>query len=370
MHDSPITVLAGGVGGARFRQGVVEVVPAADVVVVGNVGDDVEPHGLHVSPDLDTVLYTLTGWIDEDKGWGVRGDSDRALARVRALGAEAWFWLGYLDIGLHPARTEALRRGEPLSAVTARLAQRLGLELTLLPATDDRLRTIIGTADGDIDFQTYYVRRRHADLVTSIRFDGAETARPAPGVTEALRDARAIVIAPSNPLISIAPILAVPAIREQLVARTATCVAVSPIVAGRALRGPAAAMLESLGHEPSPAGVAAIYQGLADVLVVDEQDAELASRVEQLGMRAVVVDTIMRDAAARERLARAALDAAGIAAGGSRSCRWPCPARSRRARIWRGCCWAPRRRWSRAMWWWCRTRRSASRRAGWPTCGR
>jgi LPPG:FO 2-phospho-L-lactate transferase len=198
--------------------------------------------------------------------------------------------------------------------VTARLAQRLGLELTLLPATDDRLRTIIGTAEGEIDFQTYYVRRGHADVVTSIRFDGAETARPAPGVTEALRGARAIVIAPSNPLISIAPILAVPAVREQLAARTATCVAVSPIVAGRALRGPAAAMLESLGHEASPAGVAAIYQGLADVLVVDEQDAELVARVEQLGMRAVVVDTIMCDAAARERLARAALDAAGIAA--------------------------------------------------------
>src|SRR5580765_3467227 len=305
MHDSPITVLAGGVGGARFLQGVVEVVPAADVVVVGNVGDDVEPHGLHVSPDLDTVLYTLTGWIDEDKGWGVRGDSDRALERARALGADARFWLGDLDIGLHLARTEALRRGDPMSAVTARLAQRLGLELTLLPATDDRLRTIIGTADGEIDFQTYYVRRGHADVVTSIRFEGAETARPAPGVTEALRDARAIAIA---------PILAVPGVRELLAARTATCVAVSPIVAGRALRGPAAAMLESLGHEASPAGVAAIYQGLADVLVVDAQDAELVARVEQLGMRAVVVDTIMRDAAARERLARAALDAAGIAA--------------------------------------------------------
>src|SRR6476660_3187701 len=170
MLDSPITVLAGGVGGARLLQGMVEVVPAGDVVVVGNVGDDVEPHGLHVSPDLDTVLYTLTGWIDEDKGWGVRGDSDRGLERARALGADAGFWLGDLEIGMHLSRTEARRRGEQLSAVTARLAQRLGLELTLLPATDDRLRTIIGTADGEIDFQTYYVRRRPADLVTSRRF--------------------------------------------------------------------------------------------------------------------------------------------------------------------------------------------------------
>jgi LPPG:FO 2-phospho-L-lactate transferase len=311
---SPVTVLAGGVGGARFLQGVIDVVPADRVVVIGNVGDDVEPHGLHVSPDLDTVLYTLTGWIDEDKGWGVRGDSDRALERARELGADAWFWLGDLDIGLHLARTEGLRRGEPLSAVTARLAARLGLPVRLLPATDDRLRTMIDTPDGEIDFQTYYVRHRHADRVTGIRFDGAEVARPAPGVADALRDAAAIVIAPSNPLISVGPILAVPGIRELLATRSAPCVAVSPIVAGRAIRGPAAAILQSLGHERSPAGVAAIYEGLVDVLVIDEQDAGHVDAVEARGMRAVVIDTIMRDAGARERLARAALDAAGALA--------------------------------------------------------
>lgn len=311
---SPVTVLAGGVGGARFLQGVIDVLPPERVVVVGNVGDDVEPYGLHVSPDLDTVLYTLTGWIDEDKGWGVRRDSDRALERARELGADAWFWLGDFDIGLHLARTEALRRGEPLSAVTARLAERLGLPVRLIPATDDRLRTMIDTPDGEIDFQTYYVRHRHADRVTGIRFDGAELARPAPGVVEALRDAAAVVIAPSNPLISIGPILAVPDVRALLASRSAPCVAVSPIVGGRALRGPAAAMLESLGHEASVAGVAAIYAGLVDALVIDQQDAELAETVERHGMRAVVADTIMRDAAARERLARAALDAAGAVA--------------------------------------------------------
>jgi LPPG:FO 2-phospho-L-lactate transferase len=314
VTESPVTVLAGGVGGARFLQGVIDVIPPDRVVVVGNVGDDVEPHGLHVSPDLDTVLYTLTGWIDEDKGWGVRGDSDRALEQARELGADAWFWLGDLDIGLHLARTEALRRGEPLSAVTARIAERMGLPLRLIPATDDRLRTMIDTPDGEIDFQTYYVRHQHADRVTGIRFDGAELARPAPGVVEAIRDAAAIVIAPSNPLISIGPILAVTEIRSLLAARSAPCVAVSPIVRGRALRGPAAAMLESLGHEASAAGVAAIYAGLVDALVIDEQDAELAEAVERHGMRAVVADTIMRDAAARERLARTALDAAGAVA--------------------------------------------------------
>jgi LPPG:FO 2-phospho-L-lactate transferase len=314
VTESPVTVLAGGVGGARFLQGVIDVIPPDRVVVVGNVGDDVEPHGLHVSPDLDTVLYTLTGWIDEDKGWGVRGDSDRALERARELGADAWFWLGDLDIGLHLARTEALRRGEPLSAVTARIAERMSLPLRLIPATDDRLRTMIDTPDGEIDFQTYYVRHQHADRVTGIRFDGAELARPAPGVVEAIRNAAAIVIAPSNPLISIGPILAVPDIRSLLAARSAPCVAVSPIVGGRALRGPAAAMLGSLGHEASAAGVAAIYAGLVDALVIDEQDAELAEAVERNGMRAVVADTIMRDAAARERLARTALDAAGAVA--------------------------------------------------------
>jgi LPPG:FO 2-phospho-L-lactate transferase len=314
VTESPVTVLAGGVGGARFLQGVIDVIPPDRVVVVGNVGDDVEPHGLYVSPDLDTVLYTLTGWIDEDKGWGVRGDSDRALEQARELGADAWFWLGDLDIGLHLARTEALRRGEPLSAVTARIAERMGLPLRLIPATDDRLRTMIDTPDGEIDFQTYYVRHQHADRVTGIRFDGAELARPAPGVVEAIRDAAAIVIAPSNPLISIGPILAVTEIRSLLAARSAPSVAVSPIIRGRALRGPAAAMLESLGHEASAAGVAAIYAGLVDALVIDEQDAELAEAVERHGMRAVVADTIMRDAAARERLARTALDAAGAVA--------------------------------------------------------
>jgi LPPG:FO 2-phospho-L-lactate transferase len=314
MSDAPVTVLAGGVGGARFLQGLVDVVPPSDVVIIGNVGDDVEPHGLHVSPDLDTVLYTLTGWIDEEKGWGVRGDGDRALERARELGAEAWFWLGDLDIGLHLARTEALRRGEPLSTITARLSERLGLGPALLPATDDRLRTIIGTPDGEIDFQTYYVRHQHADRVTSIRFDGAETARPAPGVAGALAGARAIVIAPSNPLISVAPILAVATIRELLQSRSAPCVAVSPIVAGRALRGPAAAMMESLGYEASPVGVAKIYGGLVDVLVIDSQDAALAPAIEACGVHVVVADTIMRDQAARAALARTTLDAAGTPA--------------------------------------------------------
>lgn len=312
MDVRPITVLAGGVGAARFLQGVVDVVPATDVAAVGNVGDDLEIYGLHVSPDLDTVLYTLTGWIDEQKGWGVRGDSARALERARELGAPAWFWLGDLDIGLHLARTERLRLGEPLSAVTAELSAALGLELRLLPSTDDRLRTMVATPAGELDFQTYYVGRHHSDTVTGLRYDGADSARPGPGVIEALTDARAILIAPSNPLISIEPILAVPGVREALQARTSPCVAVSPIVAGAALRGPAADMMRSLGHEVSAAGVAACYRGLIDAMVIDTADHDLAAAIEAGGARAVVADTVMRDSQTRAELARVALAAAGM----------------------------------------------------------
>jgi len=283
-----------------------------DLTIVGNVGDDTEVAGLYVSPDLDTVLYTLTGQIDEERGWGVRGDSARALERTRALGHDAWFWLGDLDIGLHLARTEWLRSGLRLSAVTERLSQALGLPDHLLPATDDRLRTIIETRGGDLDFQTYYVRRGHRDDVVGIRCEGTDTAAPAAGVVDAISHAAAILIAPSNPLISIGPILAVAGIRDALSTRRAPCVAVSPIVGGRALRGPAADMMRTLGHDPSPVGVADIYAGLIDALVIDDVDAALAAELGRHGISVTVTDTIMGDAAARQHLATVALEAAGI----------------------------------------------------------
>jgi LPPG:FO 2-phospho-L-lactate transferase len=247
----------------------------------------------------------------------VRGDTDRALRRARQLGAgDAWFWLGDHDIGLHLARTERLRRGETLAQATAELARAAGVLVRLLPATDDRLRTMIATAAGELDFQTYYVRRHHADEVLGVRFAGAESARPAPGVVEAIASADVVVLAPSNPIISLGPILAVPGVRDALAARRDSIVAVSPIVGGQALRGPAAAMLRSLGHEVSPAGVARLLAGVAGTLVLDRVDGEVASAVAAAGMRPVVADTIMRDATARRRLARAALDAA--LAGASR----------------------------------------------------
>lgn len=311
----PIVVLAGGVGAARFLQGVTAAMTLRDLTIVGNVGDDTEVAGLHVSPDLDTVLYTLTGEIDEERGWGVRGDSARALERARSLGHDAWFWLGDLDIGLQLARTEWLRSGLRLSAVTERLGRALGLADRLLPVTDERLRTIIETPDGDLDFQTYYVRHGHRDDVVGIRFHGADLAVPAPGVVDALSQAAAIIIAPSNPLISIGPILAVPGIRDALSARRVPCVAVSPIVGGQALRGPAAHMMRTLGHDPSPVGVADIYAGLIDAMVIDDVDAASAVELDRRGLSVRPTDTIMRDARARQHLATVALEVAGIKIG-------------------------------------------------------
>jgi LPPG:FO 2-phospho-L-lactate transferase len=279
-----------------------------NVVAIANVGDDLELLGLAVSPDLDTVLYTLAGLLDEGRGWGVRDESYVALEQASRLGGSSWFTLGDRDIGLHLARTERLRGGEPLSAVTAGLAATLGVGVRLVPATDDRLRTRIQTDGGELDFQEWFVGRRHADAVRGVRFAGAEDARPAPGVLDALRDADAIVIAPSNPFVSIDPILAVPGIADTIRAHGGPVAAVSPLVGGRAIRGPLAGMLETLGHEPTALGVARLYAGLVGVFVLDRADASLADEVRALAVRPVVCETVMVDPAARERVGRQVLE--------------------------------------------------------------
>jgi LPPG:FO 2-phospho-L-lactate transferase len=302
-----LVVLSGGVGGARFLRGLVDVVEPSSVTVIGNVGDDVDVLGVHVSPDLDSILYALAGVSDEERGWGRTGETWHAMEAATALGGEAWFQLGDRDLGLHLVRTQALRAGEPLSAVTGRLAAALGVDVTLLPATDDPLRTWIDTPAGSFPFQEWFVARKHADDVDRVRFEGEETARPAPGVLDALRRADLIVIAPSNPFISIWPILAVSEIRDAVERRPCPCVAVSPIVAGRALKGPADRMLERLAGGTSPRRVATCYQGLVDVLVVDRADADAAAEVEADGVRYVVTDTVMRDDATRRALAETVL---------------------------------------------------------------
>ena len=302
-----VVVLSGGVGGARFVQGLVEVVPPADVTVIGNVGDDVEVLGLHVSPDLDSILYALAGLNDEERGWGRAGETWRALETVGELGGETWFQVGDLDLGLHLVRTQALRAGEPLSAVTLRLAQALGIEPVVLPATDDRLRTWIGTPAGEFPFQEWFVARGHRDDVDSVRFEGEEDARPAPRVLDAIEEAELLLMAPSNPYVSVGPILAVVAIRNALAARRVPAVAVSPLIGGRAVRGPADRMLTRLAGGTSPAHVAGEYAGLIDAIVVDEADAD---DLEGLGeVRPIVTRTLMADPEARRRLAEAALGA-------------------------------------------------------------
>jgi LPPG:FO 2-phospho-L-lactate transferase len=308
-----VVVLSGGVGGARFLRGVVDAVDPAAVTAVVNVGDDLEVLGLSVSPDLDSVLYALAELGDEERGWGRADESWNALETVEALGGEAWFRLGDRDLGLHLVRTQALRAGEALSAVTARLTASLGLETTILPATDGTLRTWLDTPNGSFDFQQWFVARAHRDPVDRVRFEGTADARPAPGVLEALHDAELILIAPSNPYVSIGPILAVERIRSTLERRRVPCVAVSPLIGGAAVKGPAASMLERLEGGTTSAHVAQCYTGLIDALVIDEADAAGTEAVTALGVRPIVTKTLMRDAAARRALAEAALDAVALA---------------------------------------------------------
>jgi LPPG:FO 2-phospho-L-lactate transferase len=300
-----ITVLAGGLGGSRCVDALARAAGPEQVTAIGNVGDDLEMWELHVSPDLDTIMYTLAGLLDEERGWGVRGDTYEAMAVAERAGRETWFTLGDQDAGLHILRTRLLKNGQPLSTVTGKLAEGLGLGVRLLPATDDRLRTKIQTPDGELDFQEWFVRRRHADRVDGVRFEGAEGARPAPGVLDAIKEADVVVIAPSNPFVSIQPILAVPGIEEAL--RTKHVVAVSPLVGGKALRGPLAEMMASLGHEPGAAGVRALYGDLVSTFVLDREDAMLADEIPG----AVVCDTVMVFPERRAEVGRGLLEAIG-----------------------------------------------------------
>jgi LPPG:FO 2-phospho-L-lactate transferase len=301
-----VAVLSGGVGGARFLRGLVEVVDARDVTVIGNVGDDVEILGMHVSPDLDSILYTLAGLGDEVRGWGRADETWNALETVERLGGTSWFRVGDRDLGLHLVRTEALRAGKPLSSVTAALVERAGLGISLIPATDDRLRTWIETPAGAFPFQVWFVGRGHRDDVDAVRYEGADTARAAPGVIEALEGADVILIAPSNPYVSIGPILAVRGLEQAIRARSVPVVAVSPLIGGRAVKGPADRMLARLAGGTTPAHVASCYGDLIDVLVVDEADAH---DLEHLAVRPVVAKTLMSDGDARRRLVEAVLAA-------------------------------------------------------------
>ena len=300
-----VTLLAGGTGGAKLAHGFQMALPRGDLRVIVNVGDDTEHFGLLVCPDIDTILYTLAGIADREQGWGVAGDTFTAAAQLERYGEAAWFRIGDADLATHVHRARLLRGGASLTDATAAMAASLGLPSHLVPATDDRLRTRVGTDAGELDFQDYFVRRGQRDEVRAVRFEGADAARPSPAALVALATAELVVIGPSNPIVSIGPILAVPGLREALLAAPAPRLGVSGIVAGKALRGPADRMLVALGHESSALGVARLYEGLIERFVVDEADEALAPAIEALGMGVSVLPTVMSSDEDRAGLARA-----------------------------------------------------------------
>ena len=310
-----LTALAGGVGAARMLRGLAAVVEPVTITAVVNTADDIVLHGLHVSPDLDTVVYTLGGGNDEERGWGLSGETWAALEALGRYGGKTWFQLGDRDLGTHLFRTGRLREQATLSEVTAEVATAWGVGVRVLPMSDDRVETrvtIAGPAPGtakEVGFQEWFVGLRHDVAVEAVRFDGADSARPAPGVLDALAGAERVVICPSNPIVSIGPILAVPGVADAVAARRDDVVAVSPIVAGAALRGPADRLLRDLGHEASVVGVARFYARFAACLVVDEADARLAPAVEAEGVRCVVAPTVMRGVAEAAALAHVVLEA-------------------------------------------------------------
>ena len=304
-----MVTLAGGVGAAKLLTGLIRAHPPNDLLAVVNTADDTVLHGLHVSPDLDTVVYTLAGAVNPDTGWGLAGETWQAMDALDRYGGITWFRLGDRDLATHLYRTHRLGQGADLDAITAEIAAAWGLELAVLPVTNDRIETRVTTADeGEIGFQDYFVRHRHNVAVTAVRVAGSERARPSPGLLEALGAARLIIIAPSNPIVSIGPVLEIPGVREAVAGRRDAVVAVSPIVGGAALKGPADRLMRELGHESSVVGVARLYQDVAATLVIDEADAHLADDVEAVGVSCVVAPTIMDGIETATDLARVVLD--------------------------------------------------------------
>jgi LPPG:FO 2-phospho-L-lactate transferase len=308
MSLGPVVVLAGGVGAARFLRGLVRVVPAEDIVVIGNTGDDMWWHGLYIAPDLDTVSYWLAGLADESRGWGIRDDTFTAQAAFARLSDQSWFQLGDRDLATHWYRTDRLAAGVPLHRVTAELAARLGVRSRILPMSNAPVETRLKTDAGDLHFQEYFVRDRCQPTVQSIYWTGLEEASPAPGVAEALSAARLVLIAPSNPSISIGPILRVPGMRDLVSAARARTVAISPLIGGRAVKGPTVELLRAEGTRPDALGVAERYQDLAGGFVLDTADTALAPSIAMLGYRIAIRPTMLDDADSARQVALTALE--------------------------------------------------------------
>ncbi len=302
-----ITALAGGIGASKFLLGLSRVMPPEEITVIANTGDDIEMFGLRVCPDIDTVIYTLAGTINEETGWGIKQDTFESLKWIARYTDAAWFNLGDRDLATHIYRTHALRQGRTLAEVTEHISRALGVRSRILPMSDGYTPTRVVTDEGEMHFQEYFVRRRCEPQVREIRFDNIEQAEPAAGVESAILDADTVIICPSNPFISIGPILAVPGIRRLLKQTSANVIAITPIIAGRALKGPAADMLRDLGHEVSALGVARVYRDIADLFVLDETDGELRAAIEALGLRVMITNTVMSTLEDKERLAKEVL---------------------------------------------------------------
>ena len=305
--EKRVTCLAGGVGAARFLQGLVKVIPQEKITIVVNTGDDINLYGLHVSPDPDIIMYTLTEIVDEEKGWGIRNDTFHALEMLKKFGLETWFKLGDKDFATHIHRTHLLKEGYPLHKVTDIIRRAAGLRTKIIPMTNDKVTPKISTDVGEMHFEEYLVKRGARDKVLNVTFEGAESADPAPGVTESIREADGVIVCPSNPIVSIGPILAVTGIREALRETKAKIIAISPIVGGATIKGPADKLMRGLGLEVSAYSVAFLYRDFLDVFIMDEVDKDDKERVERLNVKAIVTNTIMRSLQDKVRLARLAL---------------------------------------------------------------
>src|ERR1700722_10315728 len=297
-----IVVLAGGVGAARFLEGLIQIIDPKNLTVIVNTGDDEDFYGLRVCPDIDTIIYTLSGNHNDKQGWGLKDETFAVMNQLKKLGNESWFTLGDKDFATHIHRTNLLKVGKNLSEVTKDIAKHFNIPFTILPVSNDVIKTVVSTPAGKLSFQEYFVKRRFADKVLNITFSGVKKAKPAPGVLKALKDADAIIIAPSNPIVSIGTILAVPDIRKQIKNAKAKKIAVSPIVGGKAIKGPADTMLRDLKFEASALGVAKYYQDFLDVMVIDEQDQKQKKEIEKLGITVVATNTIMKDIQTKENL--------------------------------------------------------------------
>ncbi len=306
---SMITALAGGVGAAKLLVGLTKVMNPKELAVIVNTGDDIELHGLHISPDLDIAAYTLAGIVDEEKGWGIRGDTFHCLDALRSFGGEEWFNLGDRDLATHIYRTKLLRKGKTLSEVTAKISHALGLETVILPMTDDKFETRIKTSAGTMHFEEYMVKRGAKDEVLGVEFFGSDKAKPAAGVIAAIESAEKVIVCPSNPIVSIGTILSVKDVREALKRTEAKKVAVSPIIAGAPVKGPADKLLRGLGLEVSAFGVAKLYADFLDIFVLDVADAAEKKRIEQLGVDVVVTKTLMKSLEDKVKLAKTILEA-------------------------------------------------------------